>query len=209
MRKRIKLAAAALFAAAIMTMPAPAMAAEITPLRADETAQVSGPAAIYIGAGGPGTEEHMTQAPEGTVQVCGGPGEAALASLGAIGWTDEDLYVLAHVICGEAQCYSDEEQRYIGSVVLNRRNSGRYPGTVKGVVFQPGQYSCTRDGNYYRTPTESNWANARWLLEHGSVLPPNVVFQSGGRQGRGVYLRTQYHYYCCLLYTSPSPRDTR
>ncbi len=196
MRKRIKLAAAALFAAAIMTMPAPAMAAEITPLRADETAQVSGPAAIYIGAGGPGTEEHMTQAPEGIVQVCGGPGEAALASLGAIGWTDEDLYVLAHVICGEAQCYSDEEQRYIGSVVLNRRNSGRYPGTVKGVVFQPGQYSCTRDGNYYRTPTESNWANARWLLEHGSVLPPNVVFQSGGRQGRGVYLRTQYHYYC-------------
>lgn len=196
MRKRLKLAAAALFAAAIMTMPAPAMAAEITPLRADETAQVSGPAAIYIGAGGPGMEEYMTQAPEGTVQVCGGPGEAASASLGAIGWTDEDLYVLAHVICGEAQCYSDEEQRYIGSVVLNRRNSGRYPGTVKGVVFQPGQYSCTRDGNYYRTPTESNWANARWLLEHGSVLPPNVVFQSGGRQGRGVYLRTQYHYYC-------------
>lgn len=79
--------------------------------------------------------------------------------------------MLAHVICGEAQNCPDDEQRYIGSVVLNRRNSGRYPGTIKGVVFQPGQYSCTRDGNYYRTPTEANWANARWLLENGSVLP--------------------------------------
>lgn len=195
MRKMLQIAAAALFAAAVMTIPA--KAAEIPPLCAERTAQVCGPAVIDIGAGGPGTEEYMTRPPEGNVQLCGGPGEAQTASSGAIaGWTDEDLYVLAHVICGEAQCYSDEEQRYIGSVVLNRRNSGRYPGTVKGVVFQPGQYSCTRDGNYYRTPTESNWANARWLLEHGSVLPPNVVFQSGGRQGRGVYLRTQYHYYC-------------
>ena len=68
--------------------------------------------------------------------------------------------------------------------------------TIKGVVFAPGQYSCTRDGNYYREPTASNWANAKWLLENGSILPGNVVWQSGGRQGRGEYLRTRYHSYC-------------
>lgn len=111
-------------------------------------------------------------------------------------YTDEDLYILAHVICGEAQSYSDEEQRYVGSVVLNRVNSDRYPNTIKGVVFQKNQYTCTRDGNYYRTPTESNWANAKYLLENGSVLPGNVVYQSGGRQGKGVYLKTAKHYYC-------------
>ena len=145
-------------------------------------------------------ETALDAAPEGTVELCQGPGSAVSgqgAGGGAVqGWTEEDLYVLAHVICGEAQNCPDDEQRFIGSVVLNRRNSGRYPGTIKGVVFQPGQYSCTRDGNYYRTPTEANWANARWLLENGSVLPGNVVFQSGGRQGKGVYLRTGYHYYC-------------
>ena len=36
-------------------------------------------------------------------------------------YTDEDLYVLAHAICGEGQCCPDEEQLYIGSVILNRR----------------------------------------------------------------------------------------
>ncbi len=111
-------------------------------------------------------------------------------------YTEEDLYVLAHAICGEGQCYPDEEQLYIGSVILNRRAHGAYPDTIKGVVFQKGQYACTWDGNYYREPTEANWRNARWLLENGSILPGNVVYQAGFRQGSGLYLQTRYHKYC-------------
>lgn len=111
-------------------------------------------------------------------------------------FTEEELYILAHVICGEAQCYSDEEQLYVGSVVLNRVSSEYYPNSIKEVVFQQNQYACTRDGNYYRMPTERNWSNARYLLENGSVLPENVVYQSGAKQGKGVYLKTAKHYYC-------------
>lgn len=111
-------------------------------------------------------------------------------------YTEEDLYVMAHVLAGECQSCPDQEQLYVGSVVLNRKNHPSFPNTVKGVVFQKGQYSCTRDGNYYREPTERNWANARTLLENGSVLPANVIWQSGGRQGKGVYVKTRWHYYC-------------
>lgn len=111
-------------------------------------------------------------------------------------YSDDDLYVLAHVICGEAQCYSDEEQLYVGSVVLNRVSRPDYPNTIRDVVYQKGQYACIHDGNYDRAPTERNWANARYLLEHGSVLPENVVYQSGGKQGKGVYVKTSRHYYC-------------
>lgn len=108
----------------------------------------------------------------------------------------EDLYVLAHVICGEAQGYPDDEQLYVGSVVLNRVAHPDFPDTIEDVVFQPGQYACVTDGNYYREPTERNWANAKWLLENGSVLPGNVIWQSKGSQGRGVYLKTKWHKYC-------------
>lgn len=118
------------------------------------------------------------------------------AAVDTAAYTEEDLYILAHVICGEAQSYSDEEQLYVGSVVLNRVHSASYPNTIKDVVFQRNQYSCTVDGNYHRTPTERNWANAKFLLENGSVLPGNVVFQSGHRQGKGVYVKTSRHYYC-------------
>lgn len=114
----------------------------------------------------------------------------------AAAYTEEDLYVMAHVLAGECQSCPDQEQLYVGSVVLNRKNHPSFPNTIKGVVFQKGQYSCTRDGNYYREPTERNWANARTLLENGSVLPANVIWQSGGRQGKGVYVKTRWHYYC-------------
>lgn len=111
-------------------------------------------------------------------------------------YTEEDLEVMAHVLCGEAHNCPDQEQLYVGSVVLNRKADPRFPDTVKDVVFQSGQYACVRDGNYDREPTERNWKNAKWILEHGSVLPGNVVWQSGGKQGKGVYLKTKYHYYC-------------
>jgi len=111
-------------------------------------------------------------------------------------YTDEDLYILTHLLTGEAHTYSDEEQRYVASVVMNRVNHPSYPNTIKGVAFQKGQYACTWDGNYYRTPTDRNWANARYILENGSVFPGDVVYQSGGRQGSGVHLKTSKHYYC-------------
>lgn len=110
-------------------------------------------------------------------------------------YTDEELYIMAHLLAGECQSYPDEEQLNVGSVVLNRVKNPSYPNTIKGVVFQKGQYSCTWDGNYYREPTERNWSNAKRLLENGSVLPEYVVYQSRAKQGR-VYLKTRWHYYC-------------
>lgn len=111
-------------------------------------------------------------------------------------YTQEDLEILAHAICGEAQSYPDEEQLYVGSVIINRKNHRAYPNTIKEVVFQKGQYACTWDGNYYRQPTPANYKNAKWLLENGSVLPENVVYQAAFRQGSDVYLKTKYHKYC-------------
>lgn len=111
-------------------------------------------------------------------------------------YSDHDLYLLAHLIAGEAQPCDDMEQRYVASVVLNRVADSRFPNSLENVIFQKRQYACIPDGNFYRQPTERNWANARWILENGSILPGNVVWQSGGKQGRGVYLKTPWHYFC-------------
>lgn len=111
-------------------------------------------------------------------------------------YTDEELYLLAHVLAGECQSCPDNEQLYVGSVVLNRKAHPDFPDTIEAVVFQKGQYACINDGNYNREPTDRNWSNAKWLLENGSVLPANVIWQSGCRQGKGVYIRTKWHYYC-------------
>lgn len=112
---------------------------------------------------------------------------------------EEDLYILSHILHGE--CGSDtcptEMQIATGSVFLNRIASPYFPNDAKSVAFQPNQYSCTREGGgYYGNPTERTIENAKWLLENGSQLPENVVFQSQGKQGSGVYKKVGNQYYC-------------
>ena len=102
-------------------------------------------------------------------------------------YSQKDLELLSRIICGEAQSYSDELQLAVGSVFLNRVKDSRFPNTFEEVAFQKRQYACTKDGNYYRKPTDRNIANAKYLLENGSILPANVVFQAEFKQGKGVY----------------------
>ncbi|MEA4947081.1 MAG: cell wall hydrolase [Oscillospiraceae bacterium] len=117
----------------------------------------------------------------------------------------DELDLLSRLICGEMgmSWAPDEQQLYVGSVALNRVASDRFPDTLEEVVYQPGQYACA---SYLDTltPDERTVANARQLLEGGSVLPAGVVFQSEAPQGSGVY--ATYHdevlgsttYYCTL-----------
>jgi hypothetical protein len=111
---------------------------------------------------------------------------------------EKELEMLAHLIGGEAGAdwCKDEMLYYVGSVVLNRVNSPYFPDTIEGVIFQKGQYACTWDGNYNRTPSERCYRIAEELLKYGSVLPDNVVFQAEFKQGSGVYEKVQNMYFC-------------
>ena len=113
-------------------------------------------------------------------------------------WTEEDYQYLLMIIVGEAQNCSRQEQMYVGSVVLNRLHSSWFPkqNTIKQVATAKGQYACMWDGNAYKTPTETNKEIALELLNNGSVLPENVVFQALFKQGNGVYCKINKTYFC-------------
>lgn len=111
-------------------------------------------------------------------------------------YTDEDLYILSHVIYGEASGRSWEHQIGVGSVVLNRVKDNRFPNTIKDVVFQKGQYACTRDGNYNKKPNQQAIDVAIYLLENGSQYPEYVIFQSQSKQGDSVYKKIGNTYFC-------------
>lgn len=113
---------------------------------------------------------------------------------------EKELYLLAHLINAEAgsDWCSDDLMRYVGSVALNRvaHEDAYFPDTLEEVIYQPGQYACTWDGNFYKEPVERAWIIAKELLDNGSVLPENVVFQSQFPQGSGVYIQEQNMYLC-------------
>lgn len=112
---------------------------------------------------------------------------------------EKTLYILSHIMGGEcgADWCSDEMQIATGSVFLNRIESEYFPDDAESVAFQSGQYACTKTGGgYWKEPTKRTVENARYLLEHGSQLPDNVLFQSQFKQGDGIYKKVGNQYYC-------------
>lgn len=113
-------------------------------------------------------------------------------------YTNEDVMILAQIInteCGAAYL-SDELSFYVGSVVLNRVKSDKFPNTIKEVAYAPGQYSPVGSARWYTEPNERSYEIATELLEQGSVLPPEVVWQANFTQGKGVYIHQEGMYFC-------------
>lgn len=109
---------------------------------------------------------------------------------------EDDLYILSHVITGEAEGCSRDMKLSVGSVVLNRVSDDRFPDTIAEVVFQPGQYACTWDGNYYREPSQDTIEIAAELLEDGTAIDESVVWQAEFPQGVGIYDIIGNMYFC-------------
>ena len=111
-------------------------------------------------------------------------------------YSKNDLYVLGHVIAGECNDCGWDMKISVGSVVLNRVADDRFPDTIEEVVFQPGQYACTWDGNYYKEPNEETIEAAKYLLENGTQIDESVVWQAEFVQGNGVYDIIGNMYFC-------------
>ena len=62
----------------------------------------------------------------------------------------DDVTLLAALIYCEAGGSSYEGQLAVGAVVCNRVRSGRYPNTIRGVIYQRGQFGPAHSGKLSR-----------------------------------------------------------
>ena len=105
-------------------------------------------------------------------------------------YSAQDLDELSRIIYAEAGSYwiPDEIQKYVGSVILNRVDHPQFPNNIHDVLYQSNQYGPVQRGTFETTVADERAiANAKWLLENGSILPANVVFQGNSVQGNGIY----------------------
>lgn len=99
-------------------------------------------------------------------------GSQTLAALGifegqASGGTNPqsgDATLLARVISAEARGEPYAGQVAVGAVILNRVEHPSFPGTLAGVVYQPGAFSCMLDGQIDQPVAESSVRAARDAL---------------------------------------------
>lgn len=78
-----------------------------------------------------------------------GVGETILSDL------EEDLFLLASIIHGEARGEPYEGQVAVGAVVLNRVASEDFPNTIAEVIYQRGAFDAVADSQFYLTPNET------------------------------------------------------
>jgi len=119
------------------------------------------------------------------------------------GFTEEDIYLLAQLLCGSAGYDGDGEYDFVYSarignlndyeiakvlcVVMNRVNSSKFPNTVREVVLQKGQFAVM-PRNSYKQPADlaidvvRDWC-ARYDREDPAAqcIPENHLFFSAGK----------------------------
>jgi spore germination cell wall hydrolase CwlJ-like protein len=115
------------------------------------------------------------------IPVTTDPSPAALPfSLGksSVASRSNALECLTNALYYEAGRESDDGQRAVAQVILNRVRHPAYPSSVCGVVFQGStrvtgcQFTFTCDGSMARLPMTSEWRRARkiaWAALNGAV----------------------------------------
>lgn len=116
-------------------------------------------------------------------------------------YSDADLQLLARLIESEGGITNYQCKLYIGSVVLNRMASDRYPNTLEEVIFDRKpcvQFSVIiKNKKGHRpidcTPSKDSLKAAEELLTNGTQLPEDIlVFYAESVSGNWVNTRKTY-----------------
>lgn len=108
----------------------------------------------------------------------------------AMEYTEEELELLARVMYAEAGMCDDKELYRVANVVLNRVNddSRNFANTIKGVIYQEGQFTSVGGKQWNIGPTEREMKIAKDVLEGARILPSNTYwFSKGHRYGDLIY----------------------
>ncbi len=124
----------------------------------------------------------------------------ALSTGQAPAYSDEDLYWLSRIISAESQGESLAGQIAVGNVVLNRVSSGKFPDTIKGVIFDRKdavQFEPVSNGSIYNEPTPQSILAARLVLNGTSVVEDCMYFFNPSLS-QGTWIRQNCAYYTTI-----------
>jgi len=82
-----------------------------------------------------------------------------------INTSKEDMDLLARAVYSEARGETYEGQVAIAAVVINRVLSPLFPNTIRGVVYQPWQFTAVHDGQFWLQPNQRAYQAAEAALD--------------------------------------------
>lgn len=93
------------------------------------------------------------------------------------GYNAGEIDLLARLVRAEAQNESYQGKVAVAMVVLNRIDSGQFPGTIESVIYQPGQFSPVSNGAINRAAdSESIRAVKEALTSDRGLIGDSLFF---------------------------------
>lgn len=77
---------------------------------------------------------------------------------------DDDVYLIARAVHGEARGEPYIGKVAVAAVILNRTKHPSFPNTIAGVIYQPGAFTAVSDGQINLQPDEDSIRAARDAL---------------------------------------------
>lgn len=113
---------------------------------------------------------------DNSISISCPPGSLIASGIGY--YNEYDLYWLSRVIYAESGNQSMEGMIGVGNVVLNRvrDESGIFPDDVRGVIFQPGQFSVVDSGSIFMEPKPHCVVAAKLCLEGYNTVGSSLFF---------------------------------
>lgn len=90
---------------------------------------------------------------------------AQKTKIGSMDWDSSDAYMLAKIAMAEAESEDAEGKALVMLVVLNRVWDDEFPDTIKGVIFQEGQFSPISNGRYDEVEPDEDCYRALELIQ--------------------------------------------
>ena len=176
---------------------APVETEDISELKAEDVAPVKTEDISELKDEAPTPAKESYSVPAPTVEIVSTPilSDSDLR----YGFTDDDVYLLAQLLCGDKSKDGDgeydidfqspdsinhNEVSKVLCVLMNRVRDDRFPDTVKDVILAPNQFSVMPK-NLYSTPSDialeqtRTWCEAYDRNDSVQVVPEDHVFFSG------------------------------
>ena len=109
--------------------------------------------------------------------------------------TDQELALIARLICAEGESESFEGQQAIAEVILNRLVTDGFPSSVRNVIHADGQF-LGAEQMYKQEPTYTQYKAIDRALNGPYVLPKEVVFFAKGAMNNKVWGKIGVHTFC-------------
>lgn len=90
--------------------------------------------------------------------------------------TNGDAYLLAQIINAEAKGEPYNGKVAVGNVIMNRVSSSQFPDTIKGVVYQKGQFYPVTSGSINAKPSQESINAAKEVLNGKQIVGKQALY---------------------------------